>query len=90
MTFSLIAFAQGRAASYETKEIAEAISPGRWQLTQWVNSMGAISLQKVGARGAGAAALEPGQGTFKRHAMEINRLTRSERRRWLGILCVTF
>src|SRR5687767_11927981 len=47
-TFDLIAFAHGRASSYESSDIG-ATSPGRWQLAHLPYMMGATSLAKVGA-----------------------------------------
>src|SRR5436190_20940028 len=50
-TFSLIAFAHGRASSYVTKDMG-AIEPGRWQVWQDRWRMGATSFVKVACRSA--------------------------------------
>src|SRR5262245_46712265 len=48
-----MAFAQGRASSYESNDIG-ATSPGLWHVAHFSNRMGAISFAKVGAVAAGA------------------------------------
>jgi hypothetical protein len=55
-TFDLIAFAQGRASSYESNDIG-ATSPGRWQFAHLLNMIGATSLANVGALAAALAAV---------------------------------
>src|SRR5688572_3549480 len=47
-TFDLIAFAQGRASSYDSSDIG-ATSPGRWQFAHLPYMIGATSLANVGA-----------------------------------------
>ena len=47
VTRRLIARAQGRASAYVMSDIG-ADSPGRWQVTQFLNRIGATSLEKVG------------------------------------------
>src|SRR5688500_18378499 len=47
-TFALIAFAHGRASSYESSDIG-ATSPGRWQFAHLPYMIGATSLANVGA-----------------------------------------
>src|SRR5262249_31572544 len=51
-TFSLIAFAHGRASSYVSKDIG-AIEPGRWQVWHDRWRMGATSFVKVASRSGG-------------------------------------
>src|SRR5262245_61734101 len=46
-TFSRIAVAQGRTSLYVMSDIG-ATSPGRWQLTQFLYTIGATSRLKVG------------------------------------------
>src|SRR5688572_21063673 len=47
-TFDLIAFAHGRASSYDSSDMG-ATSPGRWQLAHLLYMIGATSLANVGA-----------------------------------------
>src|SRR6476620_2410722 len=47
-TLVLIAFAHGRASSYDNSDIG-ATSPGRWQAAHLLNMIGATSLANVGA-----------------------------------------
>src|SRR5262249_16742819 len=47
-TFSRMDFAQGRTSLNVINDIG-AISPGRWQLMQFLTKIGATSLLKVGA-----------------------------------------
>src|SRR5436190_22644360 len=54
VTFWRIDFDQGRTCSYLSRDIG-ATSPGRWQLTHFVNRIGATSFEKVGAASAAAA-----------------------------------
>src|ERR1700722_440100 len=49
LTFSLIDAAEARAPAEESSEKGEPISPGRWQLAQCLNKIGATSLLNVGA-----------------------------------------
>jgi hypothetical protein len=55
-----MALAHGRTSLKVISDIG-AISPGRWQLTQFLYRMAATSLLKVGA--AGLLALAPGEQT---------------------------
>ena len=47
-TLVLIAFAHGRASSYDSSDIG-ATSPGRWQFAHLLYMIGATSLANVGA-----------------------------------------
>src|SRR6185436_18390517 len=47
-TLDLIAFAHGRASSYDSSDIG-ATSPGRWQLAHLLYMIGATSFANVGA-----------------------------------------
>src|SRR5271170_5085639 len=46
-TFSLMDFAQGRVCSYVSSDMG-AISPGRWQVAQFLYRIGATSEENVG------------------------------------------
>ena len=48
ITLVLIAFAHGRASSYDSSDIG-ATSPGRWQFAHLLYMIGATSLANVGA-----------------------------------------
>src|SRR5688572_21005577 len=57
LTSSLMALAYGRASSYVKSDIG-AISPGRWQVVQFLQSMGATSLVNGEAAALDAVAAE--------------------------------
>ena len=56
ITLALIAFAHGRASSYDSSDIG-ATSPGRWQFAHLLNMIDATSFANVGAA-CGAVAVE--------------------------------
>src|SRR5215471_10235416 len=80
ITFSLIDSAKGRAESYDSNGKDDPISPGRWQLAQCLNRIGATSLLNVGADAwaADATGTEPNVIAMRAPAIHCDCMTTPE------------